>query len=199
MGSATYPNGDAYEGGFLKGDRHHQGKYTYSGGAPDPEGGEARPPRAVYEGLFERGVKSGVGEMTYADSSRRAALRKSLLMQSPRSTNPLLMPRYHGEFKDGLRGGSGTMYYASGDTYSGQWSGGLKQGEGTCVYSSGATLTGTWRGGMIEVGSFTDMHGSTFKGSFSGATTAPAYGEGTLTMPSGNAIPVAREGEFMSL
>lgn len=51
-----YPNGDRYEGSWMKGKKNGHGIYYYSNGL-------------VYEGNFIDGKKNGHGTLTYLDSS----------------------------------------------------------------------------------------------------------------------------------
>ena len=47
-----YPNGDTYDGEYLKGKRNGKGRYTYSNGDK-------------YEGEFRENRKHGIGKATY--------------------------------------------------------------------------------------------------------------------------------------
>ena len=51
-GTANYPNGDIYEGDFLKGVREGQGVYTYVN-------------LDKYTGGWENNLKHGIGKLTY--------------------------------------------------------------------------------------------------------------------------------------
>lgn len=55
---------------------------------------EATPPVVKYEGGFENGAKSGLGQMWYPNGDR-----------------------YHGLWANGKKNGDGTFYYANGDIY----------------------------------------------------------------------------------
>jgi len=162
-GKATFPNGDVYIGGYLGGSRQYQGAYTYSGGKPAEEGDEAPPALGTYEGAWKKGVKDGLGVMTFKDGSK-----------------------YHGNYKKGLREGQGSFFYANGDIYAGEWVAGKKHGIGTYFYkASGAKVAGTWTEGVMGKGVFTDKHGGVYEGTFAGDATTVAYGEGKFVSPAG--------------
>ena len=88
-GILYYPNGDRYEGLFQAHRQH------------DPNGTLHCANGDVFEGNWERGVRSGSGRMTY-------------------STGDV----YEGSWAEDARGGDGTLTYASGMTWSGTWEGG---------------------------------------------------------------------------
>jgi len=174
QGTATFPNGDTYTGGFEKGVRTSAGKYTYAAPPPGPdeEPPEEPPsPVAVYEGTWKVGHKTGVGVMTYDKGSK-----------------------YQGSWVKGKRQGIGTFYYPNGDIYSGDWEGGMKHGHGTYIYKQTKTrLKGTWAKGVCVDGEFSDDFGNVYKGSFTsgeGASVGYASG-GTFTMASGAVAPFA--------
>lgn len=66
-GTATYPNGEIYEGDFVDGRRTGKGKYTYSNGDK-------------YEGEFKDNWKEGIGRLTYANKSEYYGTKR--LMQA---------------------------------------------------------------------------------------------------------------------
>ena len=156
-GKASYPNGDAYAGAYFDGLRHGSGSYTYAAQPPAEEGEEAKPPAGVYEGVFKKGEKSGVGVMKYNDGGK-----------------------YHGAWANGVRSGEGAMYYANGDIYLGGWAKGKKEGQGTYTHTAtGARTAGTWADGKLVEGTFTDAFGNAYTGTF---TATGGYGEGSWAM-----------------
>lgn len=134
-GVATFPNGDTYEGEYTTGQRHGQGKYTYSGGPPAEEGDEPPPPKGVYEGSWANDKKQGLGVMVYADGTK-----------------------YHGNWERNKFSGQGAFYYANGDIYAGEWARGQKNGTGTYIYKATQThLKGVWVNGVCQDGVFSDQ------------------------------------------
>lgn len=55
-GTATYPNGDSYNGGYEAGQRDGKGVYRFKSGA-------------FYDGSYAKNLKDGHGLMKYADGS----------------------------------------------------------------------------------------------------------------------------------
>jgi len=153
-GKATFPQGDVYEGEFSAGARAGHGKYVYAAPPPkEEEGEEAKPPIADYEGGWKKGLKNGVGVMTYAAGSK-----------------------YHGHWKNGKYDGNGTLYYPNGDIYTGAWVGGQKHGQGTYIFKETDTqVTGEWYHNQLMSGSFTDAFGNEFVGGFQGSTNSVGY------------------------
>lgn len=175
QGTATFPNGDVYEGTFGtdgKGLRHGPGKYTYAAPPPAEEdaGEEAPPPVAVYDGGWTVGKKSGVGIMTYADGCK-----------------------YQGSWSKGQRHGIGAFYYPNGDIYTGEWAAGKKNGHGTYIYKETKTrLKGTWEEGKCVSGEFSDQFGNVYEGKFSSDGAAVGFMPcGKFTLASGAVAPSA--------
>ena len=52
---------------------------------------------------------------------------------------------YIGNFKNGKKNGSGTIYYYNGDRFVGEFRDGKKNGKGSFTYSSGETSSGNWQ------------------------------------------------------
>ena len=88
-GILYYPNGDRYEGLFHAHRQH------------DPNGTLHCKNGDVFEGNWERGVRSGAGRMIYGTGDV-----------------------YEGSWAEDVRSGDGTLTYASGMTWTGRWEGG---------------------------------------------------------------------------
>eukprot|EP00471_Norrisiella_sphaerica_P011568 CAMPEP_0184503092 /NCGR_PEP_ID=MMETSP0113_2-20130426/51681_1 /TAXON_ID=91329 /ORGANISM="Norrisiella sphaerica, Strain BC52" /LENGTH=193 /DNA_ID=CAMNT_0026892513 /DNA_START=30 /DNA_END=612 /DNA_ORIENTATION=+ len=101
--TATFPNGDKYEGTYADGKRNGRGKYSWSP-PKSAEEEEDQKSGTVYEGDFKGGKKHGEGVVKYEDGSE-----------------------YRGEWKDGLKCGKGVYYYSNGDSYIGQWNKDLRE------------------------------------------------------------------------
>ena len=80
----------------------------------------------VYTGQWENDRCNGVGEHLWGDGATNTtgSYRKHCNL-------------YRGEWRDGLRTGRGTFFYADGSQYTGQWLNNLKEGEGTFVQTNG--------------------------------------------------------------
>lgn len=52
--------------------------------------------------------------------------------------------QYFGDYKDGLRHGSGVLQYKNGAQYEGEWKNGLKNGVGKLSYPDGSWYAGKW-------------------------------------------------------
>ncbi|KAF4665684.1 hypothetical protein FOL46_003514 [Perkinsus olseni] len=110
-GTATYPNGDVYEGHFKDGMKSGDGVYTHKSGN-------------TYEGSYEEGKKHGMGKYTmveggsyYHGSFARGLYNGKGTMMYGESGDV-----YTGEWKDGLRHGTGTYVYRRGQaSITGSW------------------------------------------------------------------------------
>lgn len=51
---------------------------------------------------------------------------------------------YKGEWAEDEKSGPGRMTFANGDVYDGQWRNGFRQGEGTYKYFNGDRYMGSW-------------------------------------------------------
>ena len=117
-----HENGDIYDGNIIQSNSgdyvpHGKGKYIWRTGA-------------VYEGQYDRGVKSGLGSYRYPNGTI-----------------------YRGSWKNGVKAGPGTITYVNGDMFSGQYADDQKNGKGCYTYaSSGAQLVGEWQHGEVATG-----------------------------------------------
>ena len=125
FGTMHYPTGNVYEGEWHNGKRHGKGKFSWK------ESG------SYYIGDFVDGKMTGKGEIVYAFSAQAPSVQ---FVQSN---------RYLGEFKDSLRSGQGTFYYANGAVYKGQWEHNLKNGMGTFTSRDGRVYDSEFREGSI--------------------------------------------------
>jgi len=124
-GTMYYASGNIYEGDWHEGKRHGKGKFTWK------ENG------SYYVGEFVNGEMSGKGEIIYAFSA-----------QAP-SVQFVQANRYLGDFRDSLRNGVGTFYYANGAVYKGDWLENKKHGYGTFTSRDGRVYTSEFRDGSI--------------------------------------------------
>ena len=99
-GTATYPNGDVYEGFFVAGLRDGpNGVYTYNNHKNAEEVAD------TYKGAWKENQKNGIGKQIYTG-----------------------VGSYYGNWENGKRSGEGVMIYKNEDIYSGQWKEGKKDG-----------------------------------------------------------------------
>jgi len=121
-GTATYTNGDIYQGDFVDGVRHGQGVYSYT--TKVPEGADFQ---VTYSGAWEDNEKSGIGQQKYVG-----------------------VGDYYGYWEAGKRHGEGVMTYENKDVYSGNWVCGQKEGKGTYYVFNGFFMT--MRAGYVKPG-----------------------------------------------
>lgn len=143
-GEATidYKNGSVYQGQVANGFRHGFGVLTYKSGN-------------YYEGNWQLGIKCGFGKMHWLDRRELVASTDKyegewrdnkpdgwgcIFYFHQNRRDQMVTNRYLGQFKNGLRHGYGTFYYADGSKYKGQWREGMKSGiaehtrdDGSCI------------------------------------------------------------------
>ena len=138
-GTATYTNGDKYEGSFKAGLRHGEnGKYTYN--TQGPEDGD----KDTYVGGWVDNMKHGIGKQSYWKEGR-----------------------YNGYWEKGQRHGEGVFIYKNGDIYSGAWAEGKKEGQGTYIFKeTGMKYVGSFKAGQMTNGKWLYKNGSCFEGNF---------------------------------
>jgi hypothetical protein len=180
-GTATYPNGDTYEGNFKDGLKHYTveeaaklgpAKYTYRNGGDEPV--------QVYEGYYEDNLKSSLWTGS-GDSARPVYPCKVTYGAEGKDGF------YHGYMMAGKRHGEGTMKYANGDVYSGMWKEGKKYGKGTYVFNTTKYkfVGDHWEMGKIQTGRWVFTNGVTFTGDFE---MNKPVGDGTWKMVSGDIV-----------
>lgn len=101
-GKLDFPNGDEYNGDFTQGKPHGKGKFTQQNSGCQQQ--------TVYDGNWDRGIRSGPGKLTKG--------------------NKLV---YEGEFKDNKFDGKGKQFLSDGAFYEGLFSKGLFHGDG-CIF-----------------------------------------------------------------
>lgn len=76
-----------------------------------------------------------------------------------------LRRRYTGDWKNGQRDGSGTMFYSNEDRYDGKWERNSPCGQGRMIYKNGDVYVGQWYDGMRNgYGVLTKRNGDHFEG-----------------------------------
>ena len=106
-----------YEGEWIDGKRHGQGKLLISNNWDAP----TRRIIAHYEGDFKNDKYDGQGKMFYADGNR-----------------------YEGEWKRARKHGQGKLFYTHGGHYEGGWKRGLCHGKGKEFDADGGSEEAYW-------------------------------------------------------
>jgi radial spoke head protein 1 len=131
--TATYPNGDSYNGAFINGVRHGLGTYTFASGA-------------VYSGHYSNNLRHGKGCSTLPDGSYFDGIfaEGTRVFGTARYVNK---DAYHGPFSQGKRHGSDGVYIfgQSKSRLIGKWVDG-EIVEGTWKLFSGET----WEGKFVH-------------------------------------------------
>lgn len=130
--TATFPNGDVYEGEYRDGKRHGQGKYTFKKGG-------------VYEGQYEDNKKEGQGVFTAPDGGKYSGHFKADLRHGQGKYEYVNGDVYEGEWRAGRKHGPGTYTYAATATKTvGEWSSGQCL-SGTLLAQDGTQYVGTFQ------------------------------------------------------
>ena len=160
----TYAGGSTYEGDFNDEKmKDGTGKYVWmEAGEEDEEPKE----KAVYEGQYKDGKRTGTGTMRYPNKDE-----------------------YTGEWKENKMHGTGTYKYAkSQDIYSGSFVDGAKDGEGCYEFGADSSkLKGTWSAGKFVSGEWlfkTSDSSKPYKFAGDFANGQPT-GAGAYTFPNG--------------
>lgn len=126
-----YDNGDVYEGDFVNGKKHGDGKYTRADGS-------------VFDGEYKNDKKHGRGRCSWANGNSYVGMWAD---GSQHGHGILLCPdgrRYDGDWRMGKQHGRGTFSNAEGDIYEGEWKDGLKHGKGKMTTKDGHLYDGDW-------------------------------------------------------
>jgi len=127
IGTAIYPGGARYVGGFKNYKPHGEGTFTYSDGSK-------------YFGEWKNGKGHGQGIKTWKDGRKYTGGFKN---DEPHEQGTFIYPdgsKYFGQYKDGKRHGEGTLTYSDGKTYMGQFVDGLAYGKGLCINQDGSSV-----------------------------------------------------------
>ena len=127
IGTATYPGGAKYVGGFKNDKPHGEGTFTYSDGSK-------------YFGEWKDGTTHGQGIKTWKGGKKYTGGFKN---DKPHGEGTFIYSdgsKYYGQYKDGKRHGEGTLTYSDGKTYIGQFADGLPYGKGVCINQDGSSV-----------------------------------------------------------
>eukprot|EP01064_Diplonema_japonicum_P039403 TRINITY_DN9863_c0_g1_i1.p1 TRINITY_DN9863_c0_g1~~TRINITY_DN9863_c0_g1_i1.p1 ORF type:complete len:932 (+),score=120.73 TRINITY_DN9863_c0_g1_i1:52-2847(+) len=126
------PNGDQYEGEYLKGEMHGWGRYQYGNGDS-------------YEGTWKHGSNSGIGVYTFATSGVYKGFFKKGHMSG---FGTFFLPdgsEHIGSWESGQRSGHG-CYTSPDKTYEGDWKLGKEHGIGISL-TPDTLYYGSWSSG----------------------------------------------------
>ena len=169
-GSAEY-EAVRYDGHFLDGVPHGQGKFTYSDGS-------------IYEGECAHDKLNGRGKMTYSDGDvyegewhNNQMNGKGIMAYASGST-------YDGDWLNGQKNGRGTIEYDyDGRVYEGDWQNDQKNGHGKLTYADGNIYEGEWHNDTMHGrGMYTFNSGKVYNGELRNNNFA---GRGTMTYADG--------------
>mmetsp|Transcript_26089 Transcript_26089/g.79302 ORF Transcript_26089/g.79302 Transcript_26089/m.79302 type:complete len:944 (+) Transcript_26089:1-2832(+) len=194
-GICKYADGSVYEGGWVRGLRHGHGTLTlpnmvyvggFESGHPAGEGTWSYQDGSKYTGELMGGVREGKGTLWMADASE--VTRGDIIGTATyiggwardsfeghgtlRSDDGLVS--YEGDFKDGLRHGSGVMRSRRcrgepPEVYDGQWQRGHRHGRGRCTYPDGSMYEGEWMSNQRNGwGEMTESDGALYSGKWVG-------------------------------
>jgi len=172
-GTSTDASGCIYEGQFLRGAAHGQGKCRWE------EQGWA------YEGSWANDKRHGQGtcKQTEMGGEEYSGSWKDDCWDGKGTLRFAGGGQYVGEFKKDKLHGKGVYTFADGSEYNGYFKNDMRQGHGEMTYADGFRFVGMWRNNWRN-GKGTLFHpdGSVFKGNFRGDDRD---GIGYLHLPDG--------------
>jgi hypothetical protein len=143
----------------------------------------APPPAPKKEEQPGREITPGVREVVFADGSvYKGGMRG--VVQHGKGEYVSKAFQYQGEFKDGLKHGTGTYAWEGGDRYEGEFVDDRPSGKGKWRFSNGDNYEGEVKAGaIVGRGTYTSKGGDTFTGSF---LNAKPHGVGVYQFASGD-------------
>jgi hypothetical protein len=152
MGRANYKIG-TYEGHFLNGNLHGQGKLTYVDGS-------------TYEGEWRNNQMDGQGKMTFADGDVYEGHWHDDQMDGRGKMTYANRDVYEGPWLNNKKNGAdGEMTYANRDVYKGEWHND-EMTNGVLTFASGNVYKGKFKNGAMKNGVLTFTSGSVYEGKF---------------------------------
>jgi len=160
-GNYSWANGDVFEGAFVDGLKHGQGKLVC--------GSKSAHPHAKYEGSFASNVFTGYGIFIFGPSDSYEGQWEA----GQHSGHGIRFwpngHQYSGMWKNGNPNGHGTYVWEEGTVYDGDWEDGLPNGQGRKIWGTreceGNMFVGDWvKGTMHGKGVYTWRDGSRYEG-----------------------------------
>jgi hypothetical protein len=194
QGRMSWTNGDKYDGEFLAGLMHGQGKFisAYSGsykgdyvrGQMEGRGVLIYPDGTRYEGEFVANQFHGKGKLTYARGDSYEGDFAENKMTGSGKWIFADKAIYVGQVVDGVIHGKGELRRPTGETYTGDFALGKMQGKGVFVDSQGGQYSGEFDADNFSgTGTYTSLDGFTYVGEFK---DWQLFGKGVQTDAEGN-------------
>lgn len=173
-GRRKFPDGETYEGEFLRNKRHGYGIADLA-------------VTVFTEEDIERLKKldQSLGQVINEDKYRNMLTPETQRQIMEIRKREKYFDRYEGEWKNNACNGYGTAYYLNGEVYEGDWAHGVPYGHGRLRRKSGKVIETDWDPGIMKFhseGKIRYPDGSVYKGSLS---MDRPDGEGTLTCTDG--------------
>jgi hypothetical protein len=148
-----FPNGDYYEGDFLYGRFHGEGKLTLANGCH-------------YEGNFKGGDFHGKGKFMFIEACYEGDFKDGKIHGKGKYTF-MCGGYYEGDFVDGNFHGQGKRVYADGTCYEGGFAQDQFQGEGKFIFGKDNYYEGAFMKGLFHGhGKSVFPNGSSYEGEF---------------------------------
>ena len=139
-GIMFFANKDKYQGDFLNGEIHGKGEYFY-------ENGNFKGDR--YEGEILNGKVTGKGKIFKADGSYfEGDFLNSKMMNGKGTIFFSNGDKYTGQISLEKMNGKGTLIFTNGDIYIGEFKDGTFNGNGTYYYANGKAVEGEFKAGQ---------------------------------------------------
>ena len=175
IGKIIWANGDVFDGGLQKGQRHGKGLFIWANGnryngdwvndTPSGTGTLQFANGNLYEGEVVDGTPKGKGRMAYASGDSYAG---QFLAGMPQGKGIYVWKngqQFDGDWVNGKSNGQGRLKFASGDVFEGAVQEGVPQGLGTFTWTSGDKYVGQWQAGKKHgEGTFTWKSGDYWQG-----------------------------------
>lgn len=193
-GKLIWENGDTFDGGLLKNQRHGKGQFVWANGqiydgewVNDKPVGQAKMRFAngnQYEGLVSNGLPEGQGQMRYASGDTYAGHFRAGVPHGRGIYSWKNGQQYDGDWENDLPQGQGKLRFSNGNVYEGIMDKGVPHGQGRTTFTSGEIYTGQLVNGLPHGrGIFTWSNGDQYTGQWK---AGKKHGEGVFSWKSGD-------------